>query len=44
MAVAKQLPQYSLEEIMTWTPSKLETVLKYLGVYNEKVKPKNVSQ
>jgi hypothetical protein len=42
MAVAKELPQYTIEEIMMWTTGKLETVLEYLGLYHEKVKPKNV--
>jgi hypothetical protein len=43
MAVAKELPQYSLEEIMTWQPRKLETVLEYIGLYHQKVAPKNAN-
>jgi hypothetical protein len=37
MAVAKELPQYRLEEIMTWTPRKLEAVMEYLALYHQKV-------
>jgi hypothetical protein len=36
MAVAKELPQYPIEEIMTWPIRKLETVLEYLNLYREK--------